>query len=411
MKPKQSIESIFNQDNEGMTNPFIVQSLTVLGRTVGRYRPRVFGIHQNDRLFHTYIVGQTGTGKSNLLLNMLRQDIEHGRGFCLLDPHGDLAKEAAKLLGDRGIYWEPSDPDCNYGYNPLTYVAARYRPLVASSIIDTLKQQWSDAWGVRMEHLLRFTLLALLERPSSTISDIVPMFTTKSFRAQVLSHVTDTEVLKFWKDEFPNMNYKNAFDGVAPIANKLGAFLSHHHVRKALTDPVRPIRFRTVLDNGTPMIVNLSKGSLGNDISNVLGGLIVSMLTSAAFTRAEIDEEDRRPFFLYADEFHSFTTHAFAGMLSQLRKYSLGLVLAHQFTTQLEPQIFESILGNVGTLIVFRVGAKDAPILSKQLGQPSSRPAHINAAHLAELPNYRCFMKLMIKGAQSGVFSATTFKL
>jgi len=393
-----------------MTNPF-VQALTILGKTVGRYRPRAFGVNQSDRLFHTYIVGQTGTGKSTLILNMLRQDIEHGRGFCLLDPHGDLAKDAAILLGENGIYWEPSDPDCDYGYNPLTYVAARYRPLVASSIIDTLKQQWSDAWGVRMEHLLRFALLALLERPNSTLADIVPMFTTKSFRAEVLSHVTDTEILKFWKDEFPKMNYKNAFDGVAPIANKLGAFLSHPQVRKALTDPVQPIRFRTLLDEGTPMIVNLSKGSLGSDVSNVLGGLIVSMLTSAAFTRAEMDEKLRRPYFLYADEFHSFTTHAFAGMLSQLRKYGLGLVLAHQYTTQLEPEVFESILGNVGTLIVFRVGAKDAPILSKQLGQMPSSSRYIHAAHLAELPNYRCFINLMIKGTQSSVFSATTQKL
>lgn len=393
-----------------MPTPF-AQSLTILGITVGRYRPRVFGIHQSDRLFHTYIIGQTGTGKSTLLLNMLRQDIDHGRGFCLLDPHGDLANKAAELLGENGIYWEPSDPSCDYGYNPLTYVAARYRPLVASGIIDTLKQQWSDAWGVRMEHLLRFTLLALLERPNSTLSDIVPMFTTKCFRSQVLSHVTDTEVLKFWKDEFPNMNYKNAFDGVAPIANKLGAFLSHPQVRKALTNPARPIRFRTVLDKGTPLIVNLSKGALGSDISNVLGGLIVSMLTNAAYTRAGMNEECRRPFFLYADEFHSFTTRAFAGMLSQLRKYGLGLVLAHQYTTQLEPEVFESILGNVGTLIVFRVGAKDAPIISKQLGQLPSRPSYINAAHLAELPNYHCFIKLMIEGAQSGVFSATTHKL
>lgn len=386
-------------------------SSSILGKTVGRYRPRAFGIHQSDRLFHTYIIGQTGTGKSTLLLNMLRQDIEHGRGFCLLDPHGDLAKAAAKLLCENAIYWEPSDPGCGYGYNPLTYVAARYRPLVASSIIDTLKQQWSDAWGVRMEHLLRFALLALLERPNSTLSDIVPMFTTKSFRSQVLFHVTDPEVLKFWKDEFPKMNYKNAFDGVAPIANKLGAFLSHPQVRNALTNPVRPVRFRTILDEGTPVIVNLAKGSLGSDVSNVLGGLIVSMLTSAAFTRVEMSEERRRPYFLYVDEFHSFTTHAFAGMLSQLRKYGLSLVLAHQHITQLEPEVFESILGNIGTLIVFRVGAKDAPILSKQLGQLPSRAAYINAAHLAELPNYQCFMKLMIKGTQSGVFSAATHKL
>ena len=241
-----------------------------------------------------------------------------------------------------------------------------------------------------------FTLLALLERSGSTLADIVPMFTTKSFRSQVLLHVTDSEVLKFWKDEFPNMNYKNAFDGVAPFANKLGAFLSHPQIRKALCNPDKPIRFRQLMDDGIPLAVNLSKGKLGSDITNVLGGLIVSMMANAAYTRTDTPEHVRRPYIFYADEFHSFTTESFAGMLSELRKYGLGLVLAHQYTRQLEKSVFESILGNVDTLIVFRVGATDAPLLSKQLGTRVSVPQCINPVHLTELPNYGNYVRLII---------------
>ena len=394
-------------DNHAMQNPFN-EPITILGKTIGRLPSRAFGIYRSDRLFHTYIIGQTGTGKSTLLLNMISQDIEAGQGCCLVDPHGDLADVASELLNENGIYWSPADPECKIGYNPLTYVAEEYRPLVASGIIETLKQQWSDAWGVRMEHILRFTLLALLSRPNSTLSDIIPMATKKSFRNQVLKHVTDAEVLKFWKDEFPNMNYKNAFDGVAPIANKLGAFLSNPNVRKAICEPEHPLRFRKLMDEGTPLIVNLSKGKLGSDVSNVLGGLIVSTFSNAAYSRSNISEQRRRPYFLYVDEFHSFTTEVFASAFSEMRKFKLGIIASSQFASQISTNIFESIIGNVGTIICFRVGVKDASLLSKQLGWHPSKPEYLKAVKLTELPNYQVYARLMIRGAISKFFSAIT---
>lgn len=390
-----------------MPNAFM-QNITYLGTTVGRKASFNFGIYQPDRLFHTYIIGQTGTGKSTVMLNMIKQDIEAGRGCCLIDPHGDLAEEVSKLLGSNGIYWKPYDPNCIVGYNPLTYVVSEYRPLVASGIIETLKQQWSDAWGVRMEHILRFTFLALLSRPNSTLADIIPMATKKSFRADVLKHVTDQEVLKFWNNEFPNMNYKNALDGVAPIANKLGAFMSNPNVRKSLTTPERPLRFRTLMDEGTPLIVNLSKGQLGSDVSNVLGGLIVSTFSNAAYSRVNIHEARRRPYFLYVDEFHSFTTVAFASALSEMRKFKLGIIASSQFTTQISSSVFESIIGNVGTIICFRIGAKDAPLLSKQMGRHPSYPEYLATHHLTELANYQMYVRLMICGTMSKVFKART---
>lgn len=383
-----------------MPNPF-TEHVTTLGLTKGRGPNVEFGIYQSDRLCHTLILGQTGTGKSTLLLNMMRQDCAAGRGFCLLDPHGDLAEAVKPDLNDAAIYWDIADPNCDVGYNPLSYVAEQYRPLVASGIIDAFKKQWSDAWGVRMEHLLRFALLALLSRRGSSLADIVPMFTDKAFRRVVMQSVTDVQVLAFWNDEYPKMNYKGAFDGVAPIANKLGAFLSNPVVRKALCTPEQPIRLRQVMDGGTPLVINLAKGRLGSDVADVLGGLILSLISQAAYTRVTLKPFERRPFVVYADEFHNFTTQSTASMLSELRKFKLGMVLAGQYTSQVERPVLDAVFGNVGTLMVFRLGAQDAPLLARQLGE-------IDPASIINLPNYRMFVRLMVSGAQTKAFSAKT---
>ncbi|MCB1474840.1 MAG: hypothetical protein H6883_02640 [Rhodobiaceae bacterium] len=377
------------------------EAITVLGVTNGREPKKQFGIKQADRLFHHYIIGQTGTGKSTLMLNMAMQDLEQGRGFCLIDPHGDLARSLARTAGDRCLYWDAADPACPYGYNPLSYVAASYRPLVASGLIDTLKKQWADAWGARMEHLLRYCLLALLEQPFSSLQDIMPMFLDKDFRRGVLSSVKDPMVRQFWTSEFPKMNYKTAVDGVAPIANKLGAFLAHPVVRKAVCEPEQPLRFRRIMDDGKSLIVNLAKGRLGADISNILGGLVVSSIAHAAYSRQDIQENERRPYILYVDEFQSFTSAVFAEMLSELRKHRLGLVLAHQFTSQLDTDVFEAVVGNVGTLSAFRLGATDAAVLAKQFGAdiPGVRD-------LLDLPNHGMYLRLMIDEQRSMPFLA-----
>lgn len=383
-----------------MPNPFI-QPVTILGETIGRDRDRQFGILRSDRLSHMFILGQTGTGKSTLIERMVQQDIEAGEGFCLIDPHGDLAEAVRLELPKAAVYWDVADPACPFGYNPLTYVAEEYRPLVASGIIDALKSQWADAWGVRMEHMLRFALLALLSRSGSSLADIVPMFTDKGFRSGVLQSVTDQEVLKFWNDEYPKMNNKNAFDGVAPIANKLVAFLSNPVVRKALCEPEVPLRFRQIMDEGRPLVVNLAKGRLRVDVSEVLGGLILSMITNAAMTRESLPMHRRRPFLVYVDEFASFTTETIAGMLAELRKFRVGLVLAGQYLSGIKPAIVDAILGNAGTMMIFRLGANDAPLMSRQLGG-------IDPENLINLPNYRMFVRLMVEGVTTRAFSART---
>ncbi len=333
---------------------------------------------------------------------MASQDMANGQGFCLIDPHGDLALAVVRAGGDKVICWNVADPSCELGYNPLFVGSESSRPLVASALIETLKKQWEDAWGARMEHLMRYALLALLERNGSTLQDIMPLFLDKDFRAGVVASIADPQVRIFWEDEFPAMNYRTAADGVAPIANKLGAFLAHPVVRMALCTPEIPLDFREIMDAGKVLVVNLGKGRLGADTANVVGGLIVSAIAHAAYSREDQPEAARKPFFLYVDEFHSFTTSAFADMLSELRKYGLGLVATTQYGARLSETVREAIFGNVGTIIAFRVGATDAAILEKQFG------GDIHARDLVGLANYEIYLKMMVDGVQTKPFSART---
>lgn len=377
--------------------------VTNLGTTLGRQDGKVFGIRQPDRHFHLFAIGQTGTGKTTLIASLVRQDIEHGRGFCLIDPHGDLAAKVARMVGGDGVYWNAADPASPCGYNPLSKVGAKWRPLVASGLVETLKKQWPDAWGARMEHLLRFAVLALLERENATLADILPLYLDKEFRKEVVAGITDEQVRHFWTVEYGKLRYQFTLDGVSPIANKLGAFLAHPVVRKAVCEPEKPLRFRQIMDEGGMLVVNLAKGRLGTDISNVLGGMVVSGIASAAYSRQDQPQEARRPFFLYVDEFHSFTTSAFADMLAELRKYGVGLVLTTQHFARIEPDVREAILGNVGTLISFRVGATDAALLARQFGEDVPRPRD-----LVNLANHELFIKLMVDGVQTKPFSSRT---
>lgn len=268
-------------------------TVSLLATTNARPPHTTFGIKLHDRLFHMFVIGQTGTGKSSLLLSMALQDFKDGQGFCLIDPHGDLARTLVQACGGEVLYWDVSNSQSPYGYNPLTVAFGANRTLVASGLIEALKKQWEDAWGARMEHLLRYALLALLERQGSTLKDIIPLFLDKDFRADVTKDITDPQVQTFWHDEFPAMNYRTAIDGVAPIANKLGAFLAHPVVRKALCEPEIPLQFREIMDSGKSLVVNLGKGALGADTSNVLGGLIVSNIAHAAYAREDQPEDTR----------------------------------------------------------------------------------------------------------------------
>lgn len=380
----------------------VYQQIAPLGIAQHQYGHRPFGIHEHDRLHHLYMIGQTGTGKSTLLLNLALQDARAGRGLCLIDPHGDLALAVHRQLDMSHHYFDIADPNCPFGYNPLARVPRPLRPLVVSGLIETLKKQWRDSWGARMEHLLRYAALALLDQPKADLRDIVRLYVDKDFRRTVIAGIVDKQVRAFWTIEFPNMNYVNAADGVAPIANKLGAFLAHPVIRRAVCEPEQPLRFRQIMDRGEVLVVNLAKGRVGADMANVMGGLIISTVMLAAFSRHGSEEKGRRPFYLHVDEFPSFTTEAFASLLPEARKYGLALTLAHQNISQMPLPIFDAVMGNAGTMIAFRVGANDAPGVARQLGDV---PPH----DLTRLPNHHAFVQLLIDGQKSRPFSMTTY--
>lgn len=365
---------------------------------------RRIGIAQADRLSHMYIIGKTGVGKSTLLEILLRQDIVAGRGFALIDPHGDLAERVwawtPDSLKDRITYLNAPDPTQPYGYNPLRRVRPERIPLAIAGILETFRKQWPQAWGVRMEHVLRNALYALLERDDASLPDILRLFSDKKFRKAVARKIGNPVVREFWATEFENYPARLRAEAVAPIQNKLGALLVDPTLFRILVEPASEIRLRALMDQGRGLIVNLSKGELGEDACVMLGGLIVTTLGLAAFSRANIEAHQRRPFFIYADEFQSFTTLSFVNMMSELRKYGAGLALAHQHLSQLDPDVCGAVFGNTGSLIAFRLGAEDGPFIAREL-QPT-----FSGLDLHNLPNRAAYLRLMVEGSPSPPFSA-----
>jgi len=373
-----------------------------------RHAGVLFGIKQHDRLMHMYVIGQTGTGKSTLLETLALQDFEAGRGFALIDPHGDLVERIANRLraanAGKLVYLDATDPKMPFGYNPLRRVRSDKIPLAVSGLLESLKKLWPEAWGVRMEHVLRNSLYALLDRDGSRLPDILLLFSDDGFRKEIVKDIRNHVVRTFWEDEFENYPDRLRAEACAPIQNKLGALLSDPTLYRILVEPDIDLHLRRLMDDGAVLLVNVAKGKLGAESSLVLGSLIVSTLGLAAFSRAEIPGAARPSYIIYLDEFHNFTTLMLANMMSELRKYGVGLVLAHQFQHQLEPEIRHSVLGNAGSVIAFRVGPEDAPLLAK-LFEPK-----FQALDLVNLPNHSIYLRLMIDGVPSVPFSADTIR-
>jgi len=383
--------------------------ISYFARTNHRAKYVPFGIKQSDRLSHLYIIGKTGVGKSTLIETLARQDLEAGRGFALIDPHGDLVKRVAKGAFPRRsgdvIYLDAPDATQPFGYNPLRRVRDDKIALAASGFIETLRKLWHDAWGVRMEHVLRNCLYALLEQDDARLPDILRLFADEAYRKAISRRVRNKTVRYFWQHEFENYHLRQKADAVAPIQNKLGALLSDQMLCRILVSPAHDIHFRWLMDRGGVLLVNLSKGEIGEDSAIALGSLLVSTIALAGFSRAGVPQSQRRPFFLYVDEFQSFTTLMLANMMSELRKYGVGLTLANQYFHQLEPDVRHAVLGNAGTLISFRVGPEDASILQREF-QPK-----FDIEDLLSLPNLSMYLKLMIDGEPSKPFSANTLAL
>lgn len=383
-----------------------MNDFTPIGITDWRNTKQPFGIKDIDRLGHIYAIGKTGVGKSTLLLNMAISDIVKGKGCCIIDPHGDMAETILHYIPqeriDDVIYFNPKDLEFPIAFNPLKGVHPNRHHLVVSGLISTYKRIWADSWGPRLEYILRFSLLTLLEYPDATLLDIQPLLTDPYFRNRVLTYATNPHIVAFWKNEFDKYSPALRAEAISPILNKTGVFLTSIPLRNIVGQKIRSFNMQQVMDEGKILIANLSKGELGEDVSSILGSILVTSIQLAALYRSTQPEHLRNPFYLYVDEMHSFVSLSFADILAEARKYKLSLFLTHQYIDQLHEKIRSAIFGNVGTLISFRVGAEDAAYLVKEFEPVFSESDFVN------LPRYSMYMKLMIDGATSKPFSAVT---
>jgi hypothetical protein len=386
-----------------------MDNVTYIGTTNYQNKKLRFGIKEKDRAGHIYCLGKTGTGKSTLLLNMAIHDIQTGKGVGIIDPHGDVSETLLHYIPKERlsdvIYFNTSDKQYPIPFNPLHNVVPENRHLIASTIVTTLKKIWIDSWGPRLEHILRNTLLTLTYYPHATLLDITPLLTNPSFRHTVLASVTDNTLLEFWQKEFEPLTPHFKQEVIAPIINKVGLFATHPILKQILGQRQSAFSIASVMDSGKIFIANLSKGYLGEEGTQLLGSLLVTQFQSASIGRAKHALENRNAFYLYIDEMHSFMTLSFADILSESRKYGLSLFLTHQFTGQLEDDLLSAILGNIGTLITFRVGAQDAFVLKEEFHPVFTENDLLN------IPQYSIYLKLLIDGTTSQPFSATTHTL
>jgi hypothetical protein len=385
------------------------EEITILGECNFRNKKVKFGIKTDDRRRHVYIVGKTGTGKTTLEENMMIDDIRAGHGMALIDPHGDFSKKIINFIPeeriDDVIYFNPGDIDYPIAFNPLEKVTDEHRHLIASGIMAVFEKIWPDVWSARMQYILNNTLLALLEFPNATLLGIMRMLSDKGYRKQVVNNLTDPVVKSFWINEFGQYEQRFAVEAVAAIQNKVGQFIANPLIRNVIGQPHSLINLRKVMDEGKILIANVSKGEIGEDNSALLGAMLITRIQLAAMSRVDIPEEERRDFYLYIDEFQNFSTESFVNIFSEARKYRLSIVIAHQYIAQLigeDTKVRDAIFGNVGTFVIFRVGANDAEFL-----EPEFTPK-FTQEDLVNLTKYNIYVKLMIDGVASKPFSALT---
>ena len=391
-------------------NNAIDENISAFGLTNFRGINHQFGMLRSDRSRHVYIIGQTGAGKSGTLELFALSDIFHGHGYAIIDPHGDFAVDNMRFIpGSRMqdvVYFNPADTAFPLGFNPLEVTNPNQKTNISSEVIGVLKRMFGESWGPRLEYILRYTILALLDRPTTTMLDITRMLTDKKFRNETLEYSQDTVVLNFWKVEFASWNDKFVSEAIAPVLNKVGAFTANPIIRNIIGQPKSTFNIRQIMDEGKILIVNLSKGLIGEDNAAILGAFLVTKIQLAAMSRSDIEHiEDRRPFYLYVDEFQNFATDSFATILSEARKYGLNLTVANQYISQMTETVRDAVFGNVGTMISFRVSADDAPILAKQF-EPQFEPTDLLQMH-----NRHFIINMVIAGEKSPAFSATTLTL
>lgn len=390
-------------------DPYNPARVTYIGETDHRNKRVKFGIRAKDRTRHIYVIGKTGVGKSVLLENMAVQDIQNGEGFAFIDPHGKTADLLLNYIPEHRLndvlYFAPFDLEHPIAFNVMEDIGPDKRHLVAAGLMSAFKKIWVDAWSARMEYILNNTILALLEYPGSTLLGINRMLADKEYRKLVVASVTDPGVKSFWEDEFANYTERFAQEATPAIQNKVGQFTANPVIRNIIGQAKSTFNIREMMDQKKILIINLSKGQIGEDSASLLGSMLITKIYLAAMSRADLTEKELNKlpnFYLYVDEFQSFANESFANILSEARKYKLNLTMAHQYIEQMSEEVRAAVFGNVGTMLTFRVGATDAEYLEKEYA-----PA-FTAEDLVNLDKYQVYLKLMIDDIASSPFSART---
>ncbi len=394
--------------NLPVTGGQFVEGISPFGITNFRGDNTQFGIKRIDRGRHMYIIGQTGTGKSGLLTLLTLSDIFHNEGFAVVDPHGDYAMDIMKFIPKNRvpdvIYFNPADTEFPIGFNPMEVTDPNMKGHTSSELVGVLKRMF-DSWGPRLEYILRYTILALLDTPGSTMLDITRMLTDVSFRRKIIDNIQDVVVKQFWTIEFASWNDKFAAEAVAPVLNKVGAFVANPMVRNIIGQPKSTFNVRQIMDEGKILVVNLSRGLMGEDNAAIMGALMVTKIQLAAMSRANIALDQRKPFYLYVDEFQNFATDSFAVILSEARKYGLNLTVANQYISQMPPEVKDAVFGNVGSMVVFRVGAEDGGSLVKYF-EPQ-----FEAQDILQQNNRHFLATMAIDGEKTQAFSGKTLAI
>jgi len=387
-----------------------MKDVTVFAKTNYRNQEVEFGIKGPDRRQHMYVIGKSGTGKTVLLKNLALQDIQNGHGVCIIDPHGEFVEEVidkipAHRINDV-IYFNPVDNDYPIGFNVLQVTDEKYKHLVASDLMGIFTKIWANVWSARMEYILNNCILALIDTPETTLLGIMRILVDKDYRQKVINNVKDPIVRSFWVNEYASWRDQFRNEAIAPIQNKVGQFLSTALIRNIVGQAKSTINIADIMNDNKILLVNVSKGRIGEDNSALLGAMLITKIQLAAMERVRIPEDERRDFYLYVDEFQNFATDSFANVLSEARKYRLNLIVAHQYIGQLitdtTTRVRDSIFGNVGTLIALRVGAADAEFLEKEF------TPEFTIQDLVNLDNYNIYLKMLIDGVSCRPFSAKT---
>ncbi len=366
----------------------------------------VFGIKRKDRRRHLYLVGKSGSGKSKLLELLVRQDIGYGHGMCFIDPHGDVIEAILDFIPeermDDVVIIDPSDAEWPVSFNPLQKVSPELKHQMAQGLIEVMEKQFGANWTPRLEHVFRFTTLALLDYPEATMRGMISMLTDRPYRQKVIEYITDDMVKRFFAVEFADWSEKFDTDAIIPLVNKLGQFLSMPALRNIFAQKENKIDFEDIMQSKKILLINLSKGKIGEENSSFFGSMFITKIKQAGMARAQIAEADRADFYLYVDEFHNVVTASFMNLFSEARKYGLNLTVAHQYTAQLIPAVLDTVLGNVANIIIFRVGGDDAAKLETEM------TPMFKAKDMINLATKEFYIKETIDGETYDPFSAET---